>query len=84
MENESVVNLLSAAAVEADGNRLTAQEIEGLLSGQSVSGGGPVHNWRNHLPSAIAENWRSLSQESRLTAFIFAAQAAREEAWELS
>lgn len=46
------------------------------------NGGGRCHNWRTHVPDAIAERWHRLSPDARACVYYMAEQAAGEEQWE--
>lgn len=41
----------------------------------------PVHDWRAHINSDVAERWNELSLEARAVAFLTAVEAAHDERW---
>lgn len=41
-----------------------------------------VHDWRNHVPEEIAEQWDVLGEDARAVAYIMAHEAADGEEWD--
>lgn len=83
--NETQTELLDQLffeAIRADRNLRSRDEIERLLADPDASPPSRVHDWRNHLPEIVAENWAALATEARLVAFIAAAQLAHAEQWD--
>lgn len=79
--DERYESLLDAAA-SADTAARQRSDIAALLDDASLGFPSRVHDWRNHLPSAIKAAWPSLSPESRAVAFILASGLAQAEDWD--
>lgn len=43
---------------------------------------GRVHDWRNHIPYYVRENWSRLSVETRMVLYYMAKQQADLEEWD--
>lgn len=41
-----------------------------------------VHDWRNHVPALLISEWDVLSDQSRVSAYVIAKEAADNEEWE--
>ena len=77
-----LLDQLYLEAIQADRNLRSRDEIEQLLANPDASPPSKVHDWRNHLPEIVAENWAALTAEARLVAFISASQLAHAEQWD--
>jgi hypothetical protein len=82
MTEDQLLDPLFLDALRADRNLLTRQELEQLLADPFSTEVGRVHDWRNYLTETVADEWASLSLESRLIAFISAAASAHAEEWD--
>jgi hypothetical protein len=40
-----------------------------------------VHDWRNHVPDHIKNNWSVISLESKMIAYFMAEYASEQEHW---
>jgi hypothetical protein len=43
---------------------------------------GRVHDWRNHVPEEVKEQWDQLSVEARKVAYLAAYNEAEREEWD--
>lgn len=40
------------------------------------------HDWRNHVPAIVMQEWPNLSRDAREVAFVMAAKLASREEWD--
>lgn len=77
-----LIDRLFEAAVAANRNRRTRQELQAILDDPDSVPCSKVHDWRNHLPEAVVEAWHELPIEAKLAAYIPAELSARSEEWD--
>lgn len=41
-----------------------------------------VHEWRNHVPEVLRENWKALTSETRVAVYLMAQKQADAEEWD--
>jgi hypothetical protein len=82
-DTNAIIERLFAAAVVADRHLRTRDELAAWLdepdSRYPVS---RCHDWRNHVPAAVWDEWEGLPLVAKLVAFLPAAAAAHSEEWD--
>ena len=58
------------------------EEISQKIEKTDFDSGGRVHNWRNHIPSPLADIWGSLSAETRACLYVMAEELSNDEHWD--
>jgi len=62
---------------------LDSRDVKVALSEDCMSGHfGRVHEWRNHIPEYLVQEWRSLTVEAKLCLLSMAAEVASTEQWD--
>jgi hypothetical protein len=80
---DTAAERLFTAALSADRNLRTRDELEAYIT--DFGGDRPIykcHDWRNHVPDAVADEWDDLPLVAKLVAFIQAASLAHHEQWD--
>jgi len=52
------------------------------LENPEFENAGRVHDWRNHVPEEVKEQWDQLSVDARKVAYLTAYHEAEEEEWD--
>lgn len=60
--------------------RKECRDLEPSMDNLDVPG--RVHNWRNHLPDSLADEWHALPRDVKMAAIIVAQLAADREEWD--
>ena len=79
--NDPIIERLFAAAVEA-GKWHSRERLEVEIAEFGTLLIQKCHDWRNHVPDAVADEWDDLPLVAKLVAFIPAASLARQEEWD--